>query len=348
VPRNNGSATVVANQLLRRQSLAWRVLPDKTRQAADTQVHRNYAGRLTWQATPRNKFSFSYEKDRRITPLRRIASNVSPEATTYTPFYPNAISTITWRVPVNSKLLLDTGFMSYVQDWDERRQINPKVGFDAISVTEASTGQIYRASTVYGHNFDNPLTLRSSAAYVTGSHSYKGGFSMRWRGNGPTCNDIDVNGSMNYTFRNGAPSQITLLQLQFSRPTTSTRILGIFAQGLVDDEPDDDQLRHRGMTTSHASVPAQHLAAGEFVPERNFAAVDNLPRWQGTSARASACRAACSATAGRSSRDDRRLHLGRSLASNANPVNTSVNSATRSWTDLNGTTLRIATSTIRR
>ena len=66
--------------------------------------------------------------------------------------------------------------MSYRQDWDERRQIDPQVGFDVISVTEDSTGQIYRASTVYGHNFDNPITVRSSAAYVTGTHSYKTGF----------------------------------------------------------------------------------------------------------------------------------------------------------------------------
>ena len=78
--------------------------------------------------------------------------------------------------------------MRYIQDWDERRQINPKVDFSTISVTEDSTGQIYRASTVYGHNFDNPLTFRSSAAYVTGTHSYKAGFMMRVRGNGPTWN----------------------------------------------------------------------------------------------------------------------------------------------------------------
>ena len=64
--------------------------------SANEQIHRNYALRLTWQATARNKINFSYEKDRRITPLRRVAANVSPEATTYTPFYPNAIGTV-WK-----------------------------------------------------------------------------------------------------------------------------------------------------------------------------------------------------------------------------------------------------------
>ena len=86
--RNNEIDKYVADAFYNTNPTAWLFVPDKAHQAVDTQIHRNYAGRLTWQATPRNKFNFSYEKDRRITPLRRIASTVSPEATTYTPFYP--------------------------------------------------------------------------------------------------------------------------------------------------------------------------------------------------------------------------------------------------------------------
>jgi hypothetical protein len=333
--RNNEIDKFVADSYYNSNPLAWQFVPDKTRQAADTQIHRNYAGRLTWQATPRNKFNFSYEKDRRITPLRRVASNVSPEATTYTPFYPNAISTIVWRVPVNSKLLLDTGFMSYVQDWDERRQINPKVDFSTISVTEGSTGQIYRASTVYGHNYDNPLTLRSSAAYVTGSHNYKTGFAMRWRGNGPSWNNTSVNGDMNYSFLNGAARSVTLFATPIEQTNNVNADLGIFAQ---------DSWALSRMTINyglrydylHASVPAQHLAAGTFVPERNFAAVDNVPKWRDINPRVGVSynlfgdgKTVVKGTVGR-------YISGGSLASNVNPVNTSVNSANRNWTDLNG------------
>jgi Carboxypeptidase regulatory-like domain len=333
--RNNEIDKYVADAFYNPNPTSWLFAQDKTRQAADTQIHRNYAGRLTWQATPRNKFNFSYEKDRRITPLRRIASNVSPEATTYTPFYPNAISTIVWRVPVNSKLLLDTGFMSYVQDWDERRQINPKVGFDMISVTEDSTGQIYRASTIYGHNFDNPITVRSSAAYVTGTHSYKTGFMMRVRGNGPTYNNTDVNGNMNYNFLNGVPRRITLYATPIAQRNDVKADLGIFAQ---------DSWAMSRMTINygirydylHAAVPAQHLAAGQFVPERNFAPVENAPKWSDINPRLGVSydllgngRTVAKFTIGR-------YISGGSLATNVNPVNTSVNNATRSWTDSNG------------
>jgi hypothetical protein len=330
--RNNQIDKYVADAFYNTDPTAWLYVPDKTRQAADTQIHRNYAGRLTWQATPRNKFNFSYEKDRRITPLRRVASTVSPEATTYTPFYPNAISTVVWRVPVNSKLLLDTGFMSYVQDWDERRQINPKVGFDVISVTEDSNGQVYRASTVYGHNFDNPITVRSSAAYVTGTHSYKGGFMMRVRGNGPTYNNIDVNGNMNYNFLNGVPRRITLYATPIEQRNDVKADLGLFAQ---------DSWAMSRMTINygirydylHAAVPAQHLAAGQFVPERNFAPVENAPKWSDINPRVGVSydvfgtgKTVAKFTIGR-------YISGGSLATNVNPVNTSVNNATRTWTD---------------
>ncbi len=80
--RNNEIQKYVADHFYNSDPLAWVFVPDKTRQGTDTQVHRNYAWRLTWQATPRNKFNFSYEKDRRITPRRRAAATVSPEATT--------------------------------------------------------------------------------------------------------------------------------------------------------------------------------------------------------------------------------------------------------------------------
>ena len=332
--RNNEIEKFVADHFYNTDPLAWVYVPDKTRQGTDTQVHRNYAARLTWQATPRNKFNFSYEKDRRITPRRRAAATVSPEATTYTPFYPNAIMTAVWRVPVNNKLLFDTGFMSYEQDWDERRQIDPAVGFDVISVTEDSTGQIYRASTVYGHNFDNPITMRSSAAYVTGTHSYKAGFMMRVRGNGPTYNNTSVNGDMNFNFLNGVPRRVTLFATPIEQRNDIKADVGIFAQ---------DSWAMRRMTINygvridylHAAVPEQHLPAGRFVPERNFAAVENAPNWKDVNARLGVSydlfgtgRTAVKAAAGR-------YISGGSLASNVNPVNTSVNTATRTWTDLN-------------
>jgi hypothetical protein len=83
----------------------------------------------------------------------------------------------------------------------------------------------------------------------------------------------------------------------------------------------------------HVRVPAQHLAAGQFVPERNFAPVENAPKWKDINPRVGVSydlfgtgKTVAKVTIGR-------YISGGSLATNVNPVNASVNNATRSWTD---------------
>ena len=112
----------------------------------------------------------------------------------------------------------------------------------------------------------------------------------------------------------------------------------------VDAEAPDLELRPR-FDYLNSSVPAQHLDAGRFVPARDFAAVPNLPNWKDINPRFSAAydlfgkgTTAVKFSAGR-------YVLGEFVgtARNNNPVQTSVNSATRTWTD-NGDFIRIVTS----
>lgn len=336
--RNNQIDNYVANSYYDVNPLDWVYTPDLSRQAANEQLHRNYALRLTWQATPKHKLSVSYEMDKRYTPHRRAATTQPPEATTYTPFHPNGLGTVTWKAPLSNRLLIDSGMMIYAQDWDERRQIEPAVGFDVISATEDSTNTIFRASNVYGHNLDHPITLRSSATYVTGSHSYKAGFMIRVRGNGPDYQTRSYNGDMTFNLLNGVPRRVTL----YATPLTPLELrhdlnadLGVFAQ---------DSWTLRRLTLNYgvrfdylnAGVPEQQVPAGQFVPARTFAAVENVPNWKDINSRLGASydlfgtgRTAVKGTIGR-------YITGGTLASAANPVNTSVTSANRDWTDSNG------------
>jgi hypothetical protein len=315
--------------------LDWVYTPDRTRQAVNNQLSPNYALRLTWQATPRNKLSLNYEMNKRLTARRRAAATVSPEATTYTPFNPNALGTISWKAPISNRLMLDTGFMAYSQDWDERVQRDPAVPQGTISATEDSTGQIFRSSPVYGHNLDHPLTFRSSLAYVTGSHNYKLGFTLRKRGAGNDFTSLAPMGDMTFNLLNGVPRQITLFATPIEYHNDLNADLGIFAQ---------DSWTTRRLTINygvrfdylHGSVPEQHLAAGQFVPARDFAAIDNLPLWKDINPRLGVSydvfgngRTAIKGTIGR-------YITGGTLGAAANPVNTAVNSATRTWTDGNG------------
>jgi hypothetical protein len=139
---------------------------------------------------------------------------------------------------------------------------------------------------------------------------------------------------MNYNFLNGVPRRVTLFATPIEQRNDIKSDLGIFAQ---------DSWAMSRMTINygvrldylHAAVPEQHLAAGRFVPERNFAAVENAPNWKDINPRIGVSydlfgngRTAIKATVGR-------YISGGSLATNVNPVNTSVNSATRTWTDSN-------------
>jgi hypothetical protein len=333
--RNTEVDKYVANSYYEKDPLAWAVNPDLSRQAVNEQLHSNYALRLTWQATPKNKINIGYEMDKRLTPHRRAAATQPPEATTYTPFHPTAIGTIVWKSPVSNKFLLEGAAMVYAQDWDERVQIEPLVPWGTISATESSTNTIFRSSAVYGHNVDHPITFRGAASYVTGSHAFKVGFTDRWRGDSADYNNLLVLGDMTYTLRNGSPTSVTLYATPIEYRNNVRADLGIFAQ---------DSWTLKQLTVNYgvrydslkANVPAQHLPAGRFVPARDYAPVSCTPCWNDISPRVGASydllgdgKTALKASVGR-------YVTGGTLSQANNPVNTSVNSANRNWQDSNG------------
>ena len=64
--------------------------PDLSRPTAATRFsYRNQSARLTWQASQRNQFSVFFDNNPRWWYNRRVAPTVPPEASTYTPYYPN-------------------------------------------------------------------------------------------------------------------------------------------------------------------------------------------------------------------------------------------------------------------
>ena len=146
-------------------------------------------------------------------------------------------------------------------------------------MTEDSTGQIYRASTVYGHNFDNPMTVRSSAAYITGTHNYKAGFTLRVRGNGPTYNNTDVNGNMNYNFLNGVPRRVTLYATPIAQRNDIKSGPWHLRAGFMGDEPDDDQLRHPLRLPARRVFRRSILRPGSSSPSAISPPVENAPKW---------------------------------------------------------------------
>jgi hypothetical protein len=185
--------------------------------------------------------------------------------------------------------------------------------------------------------FNNTLvpnfSYRAAMSYVTGTHNYKVGFN---RTHGYLQQETYNYQPYQYRFNNGIPNQVTLFATPFTARSNQDNDLGLFGQ---------DQWSMNRMTLNLAlrydyfatSFPEQHVGPGPLVPTRNltFPAQKNLA-WHDLTYRTGFAydvrgdgKTAIKVTFNK-------YLLGQTLntlGSNPNPVNTLVNSATRSWTD---------------
>jgi hypothetical protein len=146
-----------------------------------------------------------------------------------------------------------------------------------------------------------------------------------------------VNGDLTYTLNRGVPTRITQFATPYTQENRTKADLGVFVQ---------DQWAIKRLTLNYGLrfdyfngyVPAEHVDAGQFVGARDFAAVHCVPCWEDLDPRIGASydlfgngRTALKVALGR--------YVGKesvSVAQFNNPITTSVNSASRTWTDTNG------------
>ena len=93
----------------------------------------NYTPRITYQATARNKFSFSWDEQpvcRSCTGTTSLTGSpnfifpTSPEADGHGEFSPQRVVQGRWTSPVTNKLLLEAGFGTTYYQWGGR-ELNP-------------------------------------------------------------------------------------------------------------------------------------------------------------------------------------------------------------------------------
>ncbi len=208
--------------------------PDTTKQAQGAESFQIASIRLTYQATPRNKFnyhqdlqwpcngsSFGTSGDAcRNQPdagavvgpigLGGLSATNSPETGGYLHTLVKN-SQFTWSSPVTNRLLLEAGMGSYRAAWGPNEMPgNPTRGLARITelaaINGASAGLNYRSAN-WPENWDNPNTWRAAASYVTGAHTFKVGYI-----GGYLVEDIQNHGNdlnLAYNFLNGRPSSLT-------------------------------------------------------------------------------------------------------------------------------------------
>lgn len=309
--------------------------PDVNRPAYRQEWIKSAGGRFTWQASAKNKVSGIADVQGFYNRGRGEFADPTAATSAYN-LAPVGLYQATFNSVRSSKLLLEAGFSYAPNRWpypspgDGFMQVEPT----DISILENATGFRYNGKQFYTNQIDQfRYSERASMSYVTGSHAIKAGVQLE---QGINNQDQVVHGDVNYIFLNGLPNQITQWATPFLQKNR-TREVSFYAQ---------DQWSLERLTLNVGlradwfvgRVPAQNLPAGQFVPARDFDAVENVPNWKDVSPRLGVSydlfgngRTAVKVSAGRYLEQ-----LGAGIASDNNPVVRSVLSANRTWNDANG------------
>jgi Carboxypeptidase regulatory-like domain len=222
--RTQGSTRNIANIFYNKNAgdpTKWTYDPDSSRPAYSDRTWENVSGRVTWQATSRDKIGAFWDEQRicrkcdGMTQGITDPARVSPEAIGVQSVIPMRVNQITWSSPRTNRLLLDAGYGgTYYGAGNPERPGNATRDFIRVVEQCASgctaNGNIpnmnYRSQD-WGDNFSGSYNWRASAAYVTGAHSMKVGYQgtyltsdRNWQTN---------NENLTYRLNNGVPNQLT-------------------------------------------------------------------------------------------------------------------------------------------
>jgi hypothetical protein len=218
---------------------AWKYVPVLSQQAVATEWTGAGSGRVTWQATPRNKVGVFYQFTHTCVCQNGIGGTArrSPEAAAQG-LYRDHLTQVTWTAPVTNRLLFEAGGTYSNQKGDRF----PQPEAVAAPITDSGSGIQYRSQpSSYYVVFQPTWTVRGSTSYVTGTHAAKVGFNLfqgqltqayyeQW---------AQVLQNAAYTLLNGTPTSVTY----FGYPTTTINYmrpnLGIYTQ---------DQWTHNRLT----------------------------------------------------------------------------------------------------
>jgi Carboxypeptidase regulatory-like domain len=195
---------------------AWTVDFDRTRQAEADTLERAGTLRLTWQATPRNKFNLHWSEQYNSSDTNGGGTATQTvEATPRTLYQPSRQPQASWSSPISGRLLLEAGWGMYQSRYRRMPRTDGTANPLMIRLQEQSgeiPNLISRQPGATGggvyHNLIGTLAnLRASVSYITGAHNMKFGYTGGFNNPSQTYNYFGQVIFMRTN--NGTPNRLT-------------------------------------------------------------------------------------------------------------------------------------------
>jgi hypothetical protein len=189
--RHTGSRNTVAGIFLNRAAgdpNRWDYDPGNE-QAIDDNTTKNSSIRLTWQASPRNKFGVWWDEQKTCQSCTGggaagsaalTLGSLSPEADGSN-HNPIRMGQIDWTSPFNNRLLLEASYGLGPNAWFGDKERKDGYNANLIEVQENAglfPGISYRGQDAQ-RNYGYMGTYRGSASYITGAHRFKAGAQLQ-------------------------------------------------------------------------------------------------------------------------------------------------------------------------
>ncbi len=329
--RYNGGDFLIGNSAYRDQSQCTDLERKYDCQGVDDNWIESAVGRLTYQATPKNKIAGFYSRENKFRGHREIAAGVSPEATTPQVTNLSYAAQVKWTAPLSNRFLLDVGVSQYYLSYDFEYQDN--VLPNAVAKTDLTLQTTWGARP--GGFFTRGGYKRyhvANLSYITGSHTLKTGVQYN---HATEYSYYDVQrGHVVQQYRNGVPASVLVDNTPVNNKPGHDEA-GAFIQ-------DSWTINRLTINTGvrydwfHPWVAEQVAVAGRWVPERKFAAITDLLAFTNISPRISGVWDVFGdgKTAVKANFGQYIAIQGNNAADNYNPSGVFTNQ--RTWTDRNG------------
>lgn len=250
-------------------------------QGIDDQRIKSAMLRLTWQISPRNKFSAYFDE---IDKFRGHGMNAGDDPVTASQVWTSPLynsGAAKWISPISNRLLAEGGFSLNYEEYVITNQpgINRQRGtpewFANASRTDLDLGTLTRSLATWGGRYPDRYNLQGSVSYVTGTHNVKAGMQWNW---GPYENTRETNADLQQRYRSGRPDSVRIYNTPVRYLDKLNADVGIYAQ---------DTWTLKRLTINgglrweylNAEVADQESPAGRFVGERRFSRIQ-MPIWK--------------------------------------------------------------------